>query len=186
MKRLVTMIIMTLVTAGGMLAPTVSASAASVHAQREYCVVKLAPLPRNQVPSRTNHVFSRVISRSCSDQPARAGFIQAGTSAAAETPIWTEYSEQGIRGQYLQFQASVPCSGSGHPSYLIPDTFPSDYGAPWGAQSWLAQGGCWHTTIYTSTGGGGQSYTYAQGVYKANVIGAPWDKHIGSVFTGWT
>jgi hypothetical protein len=92
----------------------------------------------------------------------------------------------GITGLWLQFQAPEACSGSGHPSYLITDTFPSDYGQAWGAQSWLAQSGCWHTTIYYGTRGGTPSYTYAQGVYKANVIGAPWDKHIGSVYTGYT
>lgn len=189
MKRLVTMITMMLATTVVMLIPTAPASAASFHARNEYCVVRLAPLQRNQVPSPTKHVFSRVMSRACSDQPTRVGFVQAGTSVrvrmgtsvTTEYPIINVYQDQGLTGDYLQFQGPLTCTNSG--GYGIQDAFPSDHGKPWGTQSWLAQSGCWHTTIFYGSDYGNPSYTYAQGVYKANVIGAPWNQHVGSIIT---
>jgi hypothetical protein len=194
MKRFIIMISMLLAAAAGMAVPAIPASAASTPAKSTYCVVEIAPLTRSEMSSLTNHESSRIISRSCSHQAAKVGFIMPGSSpthaasthaasaAASSYPLWTGWQYTNYKGDGVQFKGPHECSLTA--GYAIADTRPYDNGAgSWGISSWKASSDCYHTTIYTDYEWGGSEYTYAQGVWEAGQIGSPWDNHVWSIYT---
>ncbi len=196
MKRLIIMAGTLLAAAAGMAVPAISASAASTAAKSTYCVIKIAPLTRSETSSPTDHASSRIISRSCSHQPAKVGFIMpdsspthtasthAASAAASSYPLWTGFQYTNYKGDGVQFKGPYECSLTA--GYAIADTRPYDNGAgSWGISSWKASSDCWHTTIYTDYNWGGSAYTYAQGVWEAGQIGSPWGNHIWSIVTSW-
>lgn len=185
MKRLLTVAGMLVATATGAAVPAISASAATAPAKHTYCVIKILPVPTSKARSSANHVYSRVVSRACSDQPSKVGYLSPNTSTAspaASIAIWTGYEYTNYKGSSVQFQGPDKCTAN--LSYPIYDSKPADNGAGnWGISSWHAWANCWNTEIFTETNFNGLEYNYAQGEFEAAQIGYPWDNHVWSVYT---
>jgi hypothetical protein len=188
MKRLLAVSGLLLATAAGVTAPTVSASAATSQASGQYCVVKVTPVTAAQMAASKGRAFSRVLSHACSNDPAKVGFIMSPDSAAvspdAQVVIWTGYQYTDYKGAQVQFKGPDACSAN--IGYPIRDSRPVDNGAGnWGISSWHAWASCWYTEIFTEQDFLGSEYIYKQGMFEAAQIGAPFDDHVWSVYTGY-
>jgi hypothetical protein len=184
MRKLITAGAIAASVALGSAVPAGAASATSApaggHAQREYCAIEIMPVQPGQPASRA-------VSRTCSDRHAKGSDLPLGLPAAsAHYDIITFYQFTNYQGNVLDFYSTAPCSASGS-FYTIDDTRPSDnHAGSWGISSWQAHSNCWHTEIFYGYNLGTPGYLYAQGVWEAGYIGAPWDNHVWSAATGYS
>jgi hypothetical protein len=147
------------------------------------CVITLAPEPLTDAASRVNLADSRVASQTCAERSAQEGNLP---SAAGQVPIIEFYQHPNYQGKRYRIDAPRPCS-SPNGGWSIFNTRPLDlgYGA-WGISSWRAYSQCWHTTIYHDRNLRGDSWSYAQGTWRAGSIGSGFNDHVFSVRTEYS
>jgi hypothetical protein len=170
----------------GALAGTASA-AAPAHAtvKPENCAILLTP-------TRPHQSTERIQSYTCSTRQVDGVARPAGLAAdPSNVPIitfyqYTNFSSSG--GSLTIWGQNGPCSPS--QDYKWADTRPVDWPpvgeADWGASSWQTHNSCWATTLYYGENYGLPKYQYAQGVFEAGQIGAPWSNHVWSIWTGYS
>jgi hypothetical protein len=173
----------------GAFASTASAAATPAHAvsshataKHEYCAIMLAP-------PRPAHSTARIEKRTCSTQHAAGSMRPLNFSPAASVAIITgfQYTNFDPSGSAVTFYVASNCPSKSTTGWRLPDTRPSSLlpGQNWGISSWQAFNGCWATTLYYGLDFGAPKYQYAQGVWDAGQISAPWDNHVWSIWTGY-
>lgn len=189
-RRLAGAVVASTALAASAFAGTASAAVVPAHAgsgpasaKHEYCAVLLAP-------GRSAHSAERIVKRTCSTRHA-AGSVRPMNfpAAAARYAIITgyQYTNFDPSGSAVTFYENAPCPPRSTTGWRLPDTRPSslDPTQTWGISSWQAFNGCWATTLYYGLDFGGPKYQYPQGDWEAGQIGAPWDNHVWSIWTGY-
>ena len=146
-------------------------TSAHATAKQQNCAILVAPVRPHQ---STSQVLKSICSTGQANPLARPKAIPA-----TDVRVFTLYEYTNYTGKTATYWGA-PCS----PTHWYEPAVAQQSG--WGASSWRAGGSCWATTLYYGQNYGLPKYQYAQGVWEAAQIGAPWNNHVWSFWTGYS